>query len=29
MNPAVKTSIRANPAFEVLREINEYQELTK
>ena len=29
MNPAVKTSIRANPAFEILREINEYQELTK
>jgi len=29
MNPAVKTSIRTNPAFEVLREINEYKELTQ
>ena len=29
MNPSVKTSIRTNPTFEVLREINEYQELTK
>ena len=29
MNPAVKASIRTNPAFEVLREINEYKELTQ
>jgi tetratricopeptide (TPR) repeat protein len=29
MNPAVKTSIRTNPAFEVLHEINEYKELTQ
>ena len=29
MNPAIKTSIRTNPAFEVLREINEYKELTQ
>ena len=29
MNPAVKASIRTNPVFEVLREINEYKELTQ
>ena len=29
MNPAVKNSIRTNPAFDVLREINEYNELTQ
>ena len=29
INPAVKTSIRANPAFEILRDMNEYKKLTQ
>ena len=29
INPAVKTSIRTNPAFEVLREMKEYKKLTQ
>ena len=29
ITPAVKTSIRANPAFEILRDMNEYKKLTQ
>ena len=29
INPAVKTSIRTNPAFEILREMKEYKKLTQ